>query len=287
MSTSPNILDVTQADFAAAVLENSYRLPVLVDFWAAWCQPCRALTPLLQRLAEESQGAFLLAKVNTDQEQALAAQFGIRGLPTVKVFRNGQVVDDLVGVQPAAAYQAVIERFRTRPSDRLLAQADAAWNRNRRREALELLRRALADEPDNSEVKLVLADRLLATGDIDAAAEILHHLPLELQMEPAARALLARLEFAEIARMAGDIAALERTVAEHPDDWVSRRQLGARKVLEGDYEAALAQYLEILRGAPNFEEQAGRKGLLALFTLLGDEHPLVTAYRRRMFALLH
>ena len=110
MHHSPFVLDVSQQDFQTTVLENSFHSPVLVDFWAAWCQPCQILMPMLRQLAVESEGAFLLAKVNADEEQELAAHFGVRSLPTVKVFRDGQVVEELVGVQPESTYREVIER---------------------------------------------------------------------------------------------------------------------------------------------------------------------------------
>ncbi len=287
MNSTPFIFDVTQSGFAALVLENSFNVPVLVDFWAAWCQPCQMLTPILQRLAEQYQGAFLLAKVNSDQEQALAAQFGVRSLPTVKVFRNGQAVDELVGVQSEPVYREVIERYRAKPSDRLLARAEAAWRQGDQRKALGFLREAQALEPDNVQVKLALAELLLLSGDTDKAGDLLHALPLEVRLEQPASGLLARLEFSEQAKGAPETARLEKALQAHPEDCALRRQLAACKTIEGDYEAALEQFLEIMRRNPKFDDEAGRKGLLAVFNILGNDDPRVAAYRRRMFALLH
>lgn len=286
MNNSPYIVDVTQADFAQVVLENSYRVPVLVDFWATWCQPCQMLTPLLNRLAESARGAFLLAKVNADQEQALARQFGVRALPTVKVFRNGQVVEDLTGVQPESVYWQVIERHRAKPSDRLLDQVEAAWQRGKRKQALELLRQAQAREPDNVEIKLSLAEKLLLSGETAEASALLNGLPPEVRMDEPASALLAHLEFIEMAKDAPSTAALEKAVRANPADCAKRRQLGARQLLEGNFEDALEQFMEILRRDRKFGDDAGRKGLLAVFKILGSDHPLVAAYRRRMSALL-
>jgi putative thioredoxin len=287
MNGIPYIFDVTQSGFAALVLENSFNVPVLVDFWAAWCEPCRMLTPTLQRLAEEYQGAFLLAKVNSDQEQALAAQFGVRSLPTVKVFRNGQVVDERVGVQPESVYRDMIDRYRAKPSDQLLARAEAAWRQGNRNQALELLRQALALEPDNIQLKLALAELLLLGGDSDKAGELLHALPLEVRLEPPTSSLLARLEFSEQAKGAPPTVKLEKALQAQPEDCALRRQLAARKVIEGDYEAALEQFLEIMRCDRQFDDEAGRKGLLAIFNILGNDDPRVAVYRRRMSALLH
>jgi putative thioredoxin len=287
MNDTPYIFDVTRDSFAALVLENSFNVPVLVDFWAAWCQPCQMLMPMLKRLAEDYQGAFLLAKMNADQEPALAAQFGVRGLPTVKVFRNGQVVDELVGVQPEAVYREVIEQYRVKASDLLLEQAELAWQQGNRKKALSLLREIRAREPDNVPVQLALAEKLLATGEVETASELLQGLPYEVRMEQPASGLLARLDFIKLAKDAPATANLERAVQANPQDCGLRRQLGARKVLEGDFEAALQQFLEILQRDPRFDDEAGRKGLLAIFNLLGNDNPLVATYRRRMFALLH
>ncbi len=287
MTNSPYIIDVTQDSFSEVILENSFHIPVLADFWAAWCQPCQLLMPLLKQLADEFQGAFLLAKINTDQEQMLASQLGIKGLPTVKVFRNGQVVDELIGVQPESVYRQIIDRYRIKASDSLREQAETAWQQGQRETALRLLQEAYTKEPANSDVQLALADKLLATGHAEAASHILAELPAAARLEKPASSLLARLEFFNLVKDAPDTDTLKKAVQEQPTNATLRRQLGARKVLEGDYEAALKQFLEILKQDPRFDDDAGRKGLVAVFTILGSDNPLVAHYRRRMSALLH
>jgi putative thioredoxin len=287
MNASPYIFEATQDNFSQVVLENSFRQPVLVDFWAVWCQPCQILMPMLKKLAEESQGAFILAKVNTDRDQALAAQFGVRALPTVKVFRNGQAVEEVVGVQPESVYRAIIKRYEDKASDSLSEQAEVAWQRGKREKSLSLLREALALEPDNHELKISLAEKLLAMDHLEEASEILHNLPLERRMQEPASGLLAQLEFINLAKDAPETATLQATVNANPSDIATRYQLGARKVLEGDYEAALEHFLEILHRDPKFDDEAGRKALLAVFNILGSDNPLVSTYRRKMFALLH
>jgi putative thioredoxin len=241
--------------------------------------------PMLKKLAEESQGAFILAKVNTDRDQALAAQLGVRALPTVKVFRNGQAVEEVVGVQPESVYRAIIKRYEGKASDSLSEQAEVAWQRGKREKSLSLLREALALEPDNHELKISLAEKLLAMDHLEEASEILHNLPLEMRMQEPASALLAQLEFINLAKDAPETATLQATA--NPSDIATRYQLGARKVLEGDYEAALEHFLEILQRDPKFDDEAGRKALLAVFNILGSDNPLVSTYRRKMFALLH
>ena len=286
MSESPYILDVTQHNFAA-VVENSQRVPVLVDFWADWCQPCQTLTPLLTKLAQEYRGGFILAKVDAEAEQGLAGHFRVRSLPTVMVVWQGQIVDQMVGVQPESAYRAVIDQLRASPGDQILEQVDALWQRGRQKQAVELLREALKHEPDRVELKVTLADKLIQLDHGEEARTLLQSLPAEERDRQPASGLLARLQFADLAQGAPDLATLEAQVRTKPDDCAARRQLAARYVLAGDYEAALEQFMDILRRDPKFGDEAGRKGLIALFEMLGNENPLVIAYRRRMFSLLH
>lgn len=287
MSESPYVFEVNQHNFAAVVVENSQRVPVLVDFWADWCQPCRTLTPLLTKLAQEYRGGFILAKINADAEQALAGHFRVRSLPTVMVVWQGQIVDQLVGVQPESAYRAVIDQLRASPADRILEQVNALWQRGRQKQAVDLLREALKQEPDRIELKVALADKLMQLDRSEEARTLLQSLPADERDRQPASGLLARLQFADLTQSAPDLAALEARVRAHPDDCAARRQLAARYVLAGEYEAALEQFMDILRRHPQFEDGAGRKGLIALFEMLGNDHPLVSVYRRRMFSLLH
>mgnify|MGYP000955667703 FL=1 len=289
MSESPYILEVNQRNFAQ-IVESSQRVPVLVDFWADWCQPCQTLTPLLTKLAQEYRGGFILAKVNADAEQALAAHFRVRSLPTVMVIWQGQIVDQLVGVQPESAYRQIIDQFGAAPEasgDLLAEQVEVLWQRGRQKQAIELLRDALNQEPDSAELKIMLADRLLQLDRSEEARNLLQSLPAEERDRQPASGLLARLQFADLAQGAPDLAALEARVAAKPDDCVARRQLAARYVLTGNPEAALEQFMDIMRRDPQFDDGAGRKGLIAIFEMLGNEDPLVTTYRRRMFSLLH
>ncbi len=287
MSESPYVFDVDQHNFASVVVENSQRAPVLVDFWADWCQPCQTLTPLLTKLAQEYRGGFILAKVNADAEQGLAGHFRVRSLPTVMVVWQGQIVDQIVGVQPESAYRAVIDQLRANPGDQILEQANALWQHGRQKQAVELLREALKLEPDRVELKVALADKLMQLDRSEEARTLLQSLPAEERDRQPASGLLARLQFADLAQGAPDLATLESHVRAKPDDCAARRQLAARHVLAGDYEAALEQFMDILRRHPQFEDGAGRKGLIMMFEMLGNENPLVVTYRRRMFSLLH
>lgn len=287
MSESPYIFDVTQHNFAAVVVENSQRVPVLVDFWADGHQPCKTLTPLLTKLAQEYRGGFILAKVNADTERALAGHFQVRNLPTVMVIWQGQIVEQLVGLQPESAYRQIIDQFHAAPGESVQEQIELLWEHGHRQEAVDLLREALNQEPASSELKMALAEKLLQLDQGDQARELLQSLPDAERNRQPASGLMARLQFADLAQGAPDLAALEAGVQSDPADCAARRQLAARLVLAGDYEAALEQFMAILRRAPQFEDEAGRKGLIAMFEMLGNDHPLTITYRRRLFSLLH
>ncbi|HOB62629.1 MAG TPA: thioredoxin [Candidatus Competibacteraceae bacterium] len=289
MNESPYIFEVNQSNFATVVVENSQQVPVLVDFWADWCQPCRTLTPLLSKLVQEYRGGVILAKINADDEQALAQHFRVRSLPTVMIVWQGQIVDQMVGVQPESAYREAIARLQAAPppGDPIMERVELLWERGRQEQAVELLRQALLKEATNVEWTVNLADKLLQLGQGDEARTLLQGLPEDERAKQPASGLLARLRFADLAQGSPELATLEATVRNDPTDLAARRQLAARYVLAGDYEAALEQFMDIMRRNPGFEDEAGRKGLIAIFEVLGNEDPLVSTYRRRMFSLLH
>ncbi|MEJ2574778.1 MAG: thioredoxin [Gammaproteobacteria bacterium] len=279
--------ETTTADFDAQVLEQSRESLVIVDFWAEWCAPCRVLMPLLQKLADDYQGKLLLAKVNADKEQELAARWGIRSLPTVKFFRNGTVVDEFLGAQPESAIRAMIEQFLPRESDTLRATAQAALRDGEVDRALELLRKALALDPEQLPTKLDLADALLHAGQPEEAQQILELLPLHQREEEAVKAVAAKIELARTQRSAPSVAELSDRVSANPDDLASRHLLGAAYAAKGDYAAALEQFLEIMKRDRRFDSDIGRRSLLNVFKLLGDDHELVQQYRRKMAPLLY
>lgn len=291
MSESPYVIEVNQHNFTQAVVEASQSVPVLVDFWADWCQPCQTLGPMLTKLANEYRGGVIIAKINADREQALAGHFRVRSLPTVMVIWQGQLVDQLVGLQPESVYREIIDRIggaSAQPDgDLLQEQVDMLWQRGRQKQAIELLHDALKEEPESVELKVNLADKLLQLDQAEEVRTLLESLPSEARSRQPASGLLARLQFADMVQGAPTLAALETQVSTKPDDCAARQQLAARYVLAGDYEAALEQFMEILRRDPKFGDEAGRKGLIAIFDMLGNEDPLVMTYRRRLFSLLH
>ena len=279
MTTSPYVYDVSQADFAGRVLDKSREVPVLVDFWAAWCGPCRMLTPMLVKLSDAYSGKFFLAKVNTDVERDLAMHFGIRSLPTVKIFRNGEVVDGFMGVQPEGVIREIIDRHIARESDKVLQKALTAYESGQSDEALALLRRAIDTDPANERLKVQLATFYFRQSQLDDAEQLLGGLSAETRATPELLTLAARLVFARIASDAPPIAELQNALVTEPDNCQVRSQLSARYVLANDYESALRQLLEIVKRDRQFRDDAGRKHMLAVFDILGGSGELVNKYR--------
>jgi putative thioredoxin len=283
---SNDLLDVTAGNFEAAVIEESFRRPVLVDFWAAWCGPCKMLMPVLAKLVDAYGGQFRLAKVNSDEQQGLASQFGVRSLPTVMCFRNGQPVDQFMGVQPEPAIRAMIDRYVERPSDRIRAQAIAKLNAGDIAGAVAELHRAVESDPDHQVLKIDLAEALLASGDAAGAETQLNMLPMDVHEQEAVKRLRARLVFAK--RMNGtDLATLEQSVRDDDSDPEAMERLAAAYMVAGRSQEAMDLYLKLMQRHRSYGDNAGHKGLLAAFEVLGPRHELVSQYRRKMVSLLY
>ena len=287
MPNEDQIAQVTAATFVAEVLEASRQQPVLVDFWADWCQPCRQLSPLLASLATELAGKLKVVKINTDQERELAAKFGIRNLPTVVLIKNGQIVDQFSGLVPKSAIQGFLEPHLPRASDTLLQQAHTLAEGGDPAGAITMLRDALAGDPDNSRIPPKLIGLLLKTGEYEQAQQLINTLPVnQLQTEEMKR-LRASLAFQDILHDAPDIPALEQAIEKDPASLQSRFQLSARKVIAGEYETAMEQLLEIIRRDRSFQDDGARKSLLDIFTILGNSGDLVKRYRSKLALLLN
>ncbi|MHB8454811.1 MAG: thioredoxin [Acidiferrobacterales bacterium] len=287
MSTSSHSADVTQADFDAKVVNSSRTIPVLVDFWAGWCAPCKMLMPVLARLADEYQGQFFLAKVDTDKEKDLAVRFGIRSLPTVKLFRNGEAVEEFLGVQPERVIREMIDRHVPRPSDALINEALRALEQGQTPKATEILTHAIEVDPANDRAKLQLAQLLLDGGLVQDGEHLLDRLSPDAKTGPDALALRARLEFARIAAAGPAAAELERMVAADPANSEAAYRLSAHKVLQSDYESALALLLQIVQRDRRFGDDAGRKTMLNVFNLMGGTGDLVKKYRKQLSMALN
>ena len=281
------IFDATQADFEQSVLAASMETPVLVDFWAPWCAPCRQLTPVLEKIVASYAGRVLLAKVNTDDEMQLAALFGIRSLPTVMLIREGRPIDGFMGAQPESVIREILAAHVGEPGEPGPAGADAVEPPDERTpaERVEDLRAQVAAEPGRDELKLELAEALVQSGESDEAAMLLDALPANLAESDRARMLRSQLSFARALAGAPAPRELERRIAADPADLRARHQLGTHLLLAGEHGAALEQFLEIMKRNRGFDEDLGRRTLIAAFDLVQDPD-LVSSTRRRMASLL-
>lgn len=279
---SEHALDVGLADFQQQVIEESKRRPVVVDFWAPWCGPCKSLKPILEKLAAEYGGKFLLAKINSDENQELAARYGVRGIPSVKAFLDGEPVDEFSGALPEAEVRGFLDRLIPSPADELRAEAAELRGAGDIAAALKKLADASRIDPVHVGVRLDAAEIMLDLGESDEASRLLASVPGD--ADPRVPQLKARLQFMGAA--GDDEAALKARVAANEDDLDARLKLANLLVAAGQYEAGMDQLLEIVRRDRSFGDDVGRKTLLSVFNLLGDDER-VSRYRRQLASALY
>ena len=287
MTDSTATTEATAKNFASAVIEKSREAPVLVDFWADWCAPCRMLMPVLAALATEYSGKIHLVKVNTDKEPQLATEYGVRSLPTVKFFKAGQVVDEFMGVLPERAVREYIERNLDRPADHQIRAAVELSATGQHDEAIKLLAAALVEDPKYDKTRLALAEEQIEVGSLADARQTLNEVSNQVRFDAPFKSLIARLELAEIANSDVDRVVLETRISSNPDDLASREQLGAICFAAGENDAAMEQWLEIVRRGQGDIKDNGRENLIRSFEVLGSQDQDVTRYRRLLAQALN
>ena len=288
---SAHSIAVDSSNFGQVVIEGSKKVPVLVDFWAPWCAPCRALAPVLEKLAAEFQGRFVLAKVNSDENQALAAQFGVRGIPNVKAFVDGRVADEFTGALPEAAVREFIAGVVPSPAEQLRRKAREAYAQHRDAQAaLKQLEEAARLDPGNQAVAIDRADILVDAGRHDEARVLLDALPPLAQMEERVQVLRAKIDLAQRAAAAPDAAALRARIAADAGDLEARLQLANLLVAQREYREAFEQLLAVIRRDRHYQDDAARKTMLQVFSVLGSQpgtEELVSRYRRELSSALY
>ena len=286
MSAAIHVFDATEQTFESDVIRASLTTPILVDFWAAWCEPCKALTPILEKVVASYDGKVKLAKVDTEAQAQLAAVFGIRSLPTVVLVKGGQMVDGFMGALPESAVREFLQRHlgdaeesvaEDLPADETVAETPE--------QAIARLQQEIALAADKPELKLDLAVAYMRAGLADAAQTELESLPANLFEDTKARRLRHQLDFSRALKDAPDLATLRSRIASDPTDMAAHDLLGVRLLIEGDAAAGLEEVLHILKVQRDWNDGQAKKRLIAAFNTLDDDE-LVGAYRRRMASML-
>ncbi len=278
--------DTSAESFEKEVLKASERVPVLVDFWAPWCAPCRVLKPILEKLAGEYQGRFLLAKVNSDEHPQLSARFGVRGIPNVKAFVDGELADEFTGALPESGVRAFIDRLIPTPAEKLRRTARALLTQGDFDEAERHLRNALALDPADHAVRLDLVELLLAKNSQAEADELFAPIP-ERERDERADRLYAVLALWKKSRQLPTVEALQAKLAADPADLQALMALGERLVADQRFEPALAALLEVVRKDRGALRTSARKLMVEVFNLAEDQPELVSEYRKLLAGALY
>ena len=292
---SAHVFEAGQANFETDVLQASLTTPMLVDFWATWCGPCKSLGPILEKLADDYAGAFKLAKVDCDKEQQLAGMFGVRSIPTVVLIKDGQILDAFAGALPESQVREFLTRHDVHPATKIetpaqeLAEEGVPAPRETPQAAIARLQKAIGaetgDTPANREWKLELALAQARAGDLAAAKTALDNLPGELETDDRAKSLRAHIELADALAGAPASGELLARIERDPKDFAARDALGLRLLLGGDPGGGMDQFLAILQAERGWKEGLARKRLLDAFRIVEDE-ALVATTRRKMSSLL-
>ncbi|MEO7065878.1 MAG: thioredoxin [Rhodanobacter sp.] len=284
-TAASHVFDVEQQTFEADVLKASLTTPVLIDFWAEWCEPCKTLGPILEKLTAEYNGAFRLGKVDVDKQQELAGMFGIRSIPTVVLVKDGQVLDNFNGVLPEGQIREFLSRHLQPLEAAAPADAIPEVAPELPEEAIARLQQAIVAEPKKTELKLDLALALMHAGQTEAAEAQLTALPVNLSIDERAVRLRHELDLAHALAEAPATDALEQRIVADANDWEAHDLLGVRLLQEDDPSIGLDHFLLIFKNARDWNNGQAKKRLLAAFATL-DDAELVSRYRRKMASLL-
>ncbi|OJU86492.1 MAG: thioredoxin [Shinella sp. 65-6] len=287
------VKDTTTANFSRDVLEASRQQPVLVDFWAPWCGPCKQLQPIIEKVVREGAGRVKLVKLNIDDHPSIPGQLGIQSIPAVIAFVAGRPVDGFMGAVPESQVRAFIDKV-AGPADvdekaemeALLSEAGTRFDAGDLAGAADLYGALLQADPENAAALAGIAECMIAVGQPENARQALANLPEAVAADPAIAAVAKKLDQIEEARKLGDPSALEHTLALNPDDHAARLNLAKIRNVEGDRQAAADHLLHIMKHDRAFEDDGARRELLQFFEVWGPKDPATIAARRKLSSIL-
>ncbi|WP_283195952.1 thioredoxin [Rhizobium sp. AN80A] len=287
------IKDTTTATFGKDVIEESRNQPVLVDFWAPWCGPCKQLTPVIEKVVNEAQGRIKLVKMNIDDHPSIAGQLGIQSIPAVIAFVGGRPADGFMGAVPESQIREFIDRVagpagadQAAEIEAVLVEADGLLANGDVNGAAQLYGAVMQADPENARALAGMAQCMIAANQHERAREVLSELPETMAADPAIQAVVKKLEQIEEARKLGDPVALENTLAANPDDHEARIKLAKIRNVEGAREEAADHLLYIMRKDRTFDDDGARRQLLQFFEVWGFKDPASVSGRRKLSALL-
>ena len=281
-----NVVDIDQNNAQQYLIDESFSRPVVVDFWADWCAPCKQLMPLLEKLADEYAGAFLLAKINADEQQGISQQLGVRSLPTVMVFKDGQPVDGFAGAQPETAVREMLQKHLPSPWDAKIAEATELLDRGDTSGALALLRAAWEESDKLLDITLAYAGALVEANRLDEAEEVLNEVRL-VDREAVHEQLMAQIELKREAGKSPEIEALESELASNESNHSVRVKLAVQLTTGAHYRDALEHLLVVLRADRDWNNGEAKRLYLDTIASIGKGDPLAAEYQRKLFSILY
>ncbi|MBO6849433.1 MAG: thioredoxin [Marinobacter sp.] len=287
MNQSPYIFEATMENFQQKVMEASATTPVLVDVWAEWCAPCKQLMPLLEKLANEYDGGFLLAKVNADEQEQLTASLGVRSLPTIILVKDGQAVDGFNGALPESEIRKVLDKHVEAPEEDPYDKAHRLWEAGDAEAALAILTEMNQKDPENLKVLIDLAQLKAEQGDLETAEQVLASLPPEEKMQHQAKQLAARVKFLKQSAELPPIKDLEMALEQDPKDPNALHQLALHHVLGENNAGAMELLIRLMQVDSQYKDEVAKTTLIELFDKLGNNNPDVRTYRRKLYTLMH
>ena len=279
-------IEVTDQNFEQQVVERSHAVPVVVDFWAPWCGPCQAIGPLLEQLAEEQDGNFVLAKINVDDNPMLAQAFAIQSIPAVKAIRNGAIAGEFLGAQPEPAIRQFVADLLPSEAESLAREGTRLAEEGKTQGAESLYRAALSKEENQPLALLGLSRLLVERGDAADALALLGKIPLNAPESDAAQQLMSQIRLQQGGENAGNEQEYRDKLEANPDDLEARFELAQALAASGKYQEALAEYLEIVKKDRGFQEDGARKAMLEVFDVVGPRSELAEHFRSELAKVL-